>query len=160
VFSHKNVFSQVVEESARSMLYLEGSVVGEWSLSRPSKHSEDQVRGFALQQVQAYNHASHGWFFWNWHDHEYYDKWDMEKGVFGRQRLPTPLGEIGTRVLRPDWEADPWKVPRTPQSRTSSLVSWLGRVIVNPLVGLYDGGGYSLIRRLGWRRDQTGWASI
>jgi hypothetical protein len=35
------VFSQVVEESARSMLYLEGSVVGEWSLSRYAKMSKE-----------------------------------------------------------------------------------------------------------------------
>ena len=25
-------------------------------------------------QVRAYNHATHGWFFWNWRDHPDLDK--------------------------------------------------------------------------------------
>jgi hypothetical protein len=138
----------VVEESARSMCLLEGAVVGEWSLARPSPHTEDEVRDFARRQVLAYNMSSHGWFFWNWHDHKFYDKWDME-GVLERARLPRPLGELGTQVLRDEWARDPWRVPVAPRQGAAALVSWLGRIIVNPLVSLYDGGGYSLVRRLG-----------
>lgn len=102
------------------------------------------------RQVRAYNQATHGWFFWNWHDHEFYDKWDMEKGVLERGRLPHPLGELATQVLRDDWARNPWRVPLEPQAATAAvLVSWLGRNLVNPLVGLYDGGCYSFLRRLG-----------
>lgn len=43
------------------MCLLEGAVVGEWSLARPSTHSEAEVHDFAKRQVQAYNLASHGW---------------------------------------------------------------------------------------------------
>lgn len=59
------------------------AVVGEWSLalaerarrdeedcgSTCSWSAEDQIlRTFASAQLEAYSHASHGWFFWNWRD--------------------------------------------------------------------------------------------
>eukprot|EP00277_Geminigera_cryophila_P005250 CAMPEP_0179420960 /NCGR_PEP_ID=MMETSP0799-20121207/9478_1 /TAXON_ID=46947 /ORGANISM="Geminigera cryophila, Strain CCMP2564" /LENGTH=133 /DNA_ID=CAMNT_0021194669 /DNA_START=36 /DNA_END=437 /DNA_ORIENTATION=- len=133
------------------MCLLEGAVVGEWSLARPSTHTEEQVKDFATSQVRAYNHASHGWFFWNWHDHDCYDKWDMQRGVFARTRLPIPLGNLSHEVTRTEWSEDPWSIPLSPEgSGAASLVSWLGRVLVNPLVGLYDGGAYSFLRRLGF----------
>ena len=140
---------RVVEESARSLCLLEGAVVGEWSLARPAAFSEAEVCDFARRQVQAYNHATHGWFFWNWHDHQFYDKWDMEKGVFGRERLPSPLGALSGQVLRADWQRDPWLVPRSADmlGGAGALVHWVGRLIADPLVGFYDGG-----LRSWWRR--------
>eukprot|EP00439_Symbiodinium_sp_Y106_P033095 s2059_g3.t5 len=96
---------EVVAEHARELKLLPGSVVGEWSLSRPGYFSEEEKADFAQKQVVAYNHASHGWFFWNWHDHAFYPDWDLEKGVFGSGKLPCPLRQEELQgFLFPAWE--------------------------------------------------------
>ncbi|CAE7040211.1 exgA [Symbiodinium sp. CCMP2592] len=96
---------EVVAEHARELKLLPGSVVGEWSLSRPGYFSEEEKADFAQKQVVAYNHASHGWFFWNWHDHAFYPDWDLEKGVFGSGKLPCPLRHEELQgFLFPAWE--------------------------------------------------------
>ena len=70
---------------------LPGATVGEWSLARPGKFSESDEGEFALQQVLAYNHATHGWFFWNWHDHQALPAWNANSGVLESRHLPYPL---------------------------------------------------------------------
>lgn len=83
---------EMVAEHARELAQLPGAVVAEWSLARDLKDvPEEKMQEFAVKQVMAYNHASHGWFFWNWHDFDFYPSWDMERGVFNRKRLPMPL---------------------------------------------------------------------
>lgn len=58
----------------RKILRRVPAVVGEWSLalppySRSGDNEEDKaLRTFASAQLEAYNQASHGWFFWNWRD--------------------------------------------------------------------------------------------
>mmetsp|Transcript_191 Transcript_191/g.454 ORF Transcript_191/g.454 Transcript_191/m.454 type:complete len:431 (+) Transcript_191:1-1293(+) len=96
---------EVVAEHARELKSLPGSVVGEWSLSRPGQFIDAEKADFASKQVAAYNHASHGWFFWNWHDHAFYPDWDLERGVFGAAKLPSPLGKEELQgFLCPEWE--------------------------------------------------------
>jgi len=149
LLSHQQ-HSEVVVEDARSLALLPGSVVGEWSLARPGSYSEEEVADFGVAQVRAYNHALHGWFFWNWHDHEALDRWDMRRGVMGRGRLPAPLGSLGSELVNEAWEVDAWSQAsgRASLLSASSLVSFLGRWVANPLVGLYDGGMKSWLRRL------------
>lgn len=106
---------QVVAEHARELKLLPGAVVGEWSLSRPGNFTDEERAEFAVQQVLAYNHASHGWFFWNWHDHDFLPDWDLERGVLEGGKLPCPLGpqELNGSLF-PDWEIDSWRsVPST-----------------------------------------------
>eukprot|EP00927_Polykrikos_kofoidii_P068439 TRINITY_DN63801_c0_g1_i1.p1 TRINITY_DN63801_c0_g1~~TRINITY_DN63801_c0_g1_i1.p1 ORF type:complete len:596 (-),score=88.70 TRINITY_DN63801_c0_g1_i1:439-2226(-) len=102
---------QVVHEHARELALLPGAVVGEWSLSRGGRQfSSGEQADYALAQVAAFNHATHGWFFWNWHDYEFFKSWDMERGVFGSATLPNPLTATDRdSLLRPDWKADPEK---------------------------------------------------
>lgn len=121
---------QVVTEHARELALLPGAVVGEWSLSRPSSadYPLDEQKEFALRQVAAYNHASHGWFFWNWHDFEELEDWDMERGVFGRGLLPRPWPkEKREGLLFPDWEADRWE--RVPSETLAgfwpNMLAWM-----------------------------------
>jgi len=106
----------VVADHARELALLPGAVVGEWSLSRPSKFSEEDKAAFAVHQVMGYNHSTHGWFFWNWHDHEFYPDWDMERGLLDSGKLPCPLTQRELReVLYPEWERDSWaNVPTQP----------------------------------------------
>ncbi|CAE7628333.1 exgA [Symbiodinium pilosum] len=89
---------EVVAEHARELKLLPGSLVGEWSLSRPGDFSDEEKADFAHKQVQAYNHSSHGWFFWNWHDHDFYPDWDFERGVLG-SKLPHVLGRTELEAL-------------------------------------------------------------
>uniref|UniRef100_A0A7S4UFH4 glucan 1,3-beta-glucosidase n=1 Tax=Guillardia theta TaxID=55529 RepID=A0A7S4UFH4_GUITH len=84
----------VLQDEARELTHLHAAMVGEWSASRPGPYPEEEVKDFVMQQVLAYNHSSHGWFFWNWHDYSFYDKWDMENGVIGNGRLPRSLSEL------------------------------------------------------------------
>eukprot|EP00927_Polykrikos_kofoidii_P049547 TRINITY_DN43596_c0_g1_i1.p1 TRINITY_DN43596_c0_g1~~TRINITY_DN43596_c0_g1_i1.p1 ORF type:complete len:658 (-),score=102.89 TRINITY_DN43596_c0_g1_i1:173-2146(-) len=60
----------------RKILQRVPAVVGEWSLALP-EHARGNVGSseeghalcaFAEGQLEAYNQASHGWFFWNWRD--------------------------------------------------------------------------------------------
>lgn len=117
-------------EHAREVAQLPGAVVGEWSLARPcDDFCEEEMAEFARHQVLAYNHASHGWFFWNWHDYEFYPNWDMERGILGRQRLPSPLGpkELGG-LLFPAWAATrppSWPARRAPVPWVLAASSWL-----------------------------------
>jgi len=67
--------------------------VGEWSLALPQKATEqlDNVkleevyRHFAMAQLEAYESATHGWFFWTWNDRNS-PAWNMktclDKGIF------------------------------------------------------------------------------
>lgn len=61
----------------RKILRRVPAVVGEWSLALPDRalaqtdieEAQDQAyKAFAAAQLDAYSHASHGWFFWNWCD--------------------------------------------------------------------------------------------
>lgn len=70
----------------RKILRRVPAVVGEWSLAlNPRAHAEaegpaeeDQaLRDFAAAQLDAYNQASHGWFFWNWRDSPKQPGWDL-----------------------------------------------------------------------------------
>jgi hypothetical protein len=92
--------------------------------------------------VRGYNHSSHGWFFWNWHDHVFYDKWDMEQGVLGRGRLPQPLAQLAAEFAQEEWVRDPWVIPSSVAGSSASafVVSWFGRMVANPLVGGWEGG--------------------
>ncbi|CAJ1400856.1 unnamed protein product [Effrenium voratum] len=107
---------EVVSGHAMELHLLPGAVVGEWSLSRPGPFPEEEQADFARKQVLAYNHASHGWFFWNWHDYDFYRDWDLERGVFGSGKLPCPLG---TQEL--EGFMHPVEGPRP----EASLPSWL-----------------------------------
>mmetsp|Transcript_66762 Transcript_66762/g.186175 ORF Transcript_66762/g.186175 Transcript_66762/m.186175 type:complete len:590 (-) Transcript_66762:105-1874(-) len=128
----------VVAEHARELAQLPGAVVGEWSLARPSDFPDQETSEFAEEQVLAYNHSTHGWFFWNWHDHDFLPTWDMRRGVFERGRLPKPLGTRLTEgCLFPEWRADPWTaVPDWPRrsfwpramSVLPPMMAMLGRV--------------------------------
>ncbi|CAJ1366741.1 unnamed protein product, partial [Effrenium voratum] len=67
----------------RKILRRVPAVVGEWSLALPQKavaqadHEDQAYKAFASAQLQAYSHASHGWFFWNWCDSpEHHPGWD------------------------------------------------------------------------------------
>lgn len=69
----------------RKILRRVPAVVGEWSLALPHRalcqsDDEDQAyQAFATAQLQAYSHASHGWFFWNWRDSpEQHLGWDAQ----------------------------------------------------------------------------------
>lgn len=68
----------------RKILRRVPAVVGEWSLALPQRalcqsDDEDQAyQAFATAQLQAYSHASHGWFFWNWRDSEHHPGWDAQ----------------------------------------------------------------------------------
>eukprot|EP00928_Gymnodinium_smaydae_P043824 TRINITY_DN2929_c0_g1_i3.p1 TRINITY_DN2929_c0_g1~~TRINITY_DN2929_c0_g1_i3.p1 ORF type:complete len:411 (+),score=77.39 TRINITY_DN2929_c0_g1_i3:436-1668(+) len=107
----------VVLDHARELALLPGAVVGEWSLARPSSSfSDEEMAEYAEKQVLAYNHSTHGWFFWNWHDFEFYPNWDMRRGLFGQARLPKPLGlQLSAGMARPDWMEDPYaRVPLAP----------------------------------------------
>merc|ERR1740129_1387933 len=86
----------ICEDHGLELGSLPAALVGEWSIARQasaSRFTEEEKASFAMAQVRAYSTASHGWFFWNWHDHETYDLWDMRRGVFGRGRLPERLEE-------------------------------------------------------------------
>lgn len=122
---------EVVAEHARELKLLPGSVVGEWSLSRPGHFSEEEKADFAQKQVVAYNHASHGWFFWNWHDHAFYPDWDLEKGVFGSGKLPCPLRQEELQgFLFPAWEGSGWSsIPSTPlPTLWPRLMGWASKL--------------------------------
>merc|ERR1712070_645602 len=58
---------EVVNRHGKVLQSLPGAVVGEWSLSTPSRleASDESRREFGDAQLQAYSAASHGWFFWN-----------------------------------------------------------------------------------------------
>eukprot|EP00931_Biecheleriopsis_adriatica_P074250 TRINITY_DN48353_c0_g1_i1.p1 TRINITY_DN48353_c0_g1~~TRINITY_DN48353_c0_g1_i1.p1 ORF type:complete len:566 (-),score=118.06 TRINITY_DN48353_c0_g1_i1:118-1815(-) len=117
----------VVAEHARELKHLAGAVVGEWSISRPGDWTDEEKAEFAARQVLAYNHASHGWFFWNWHDHDFYPDWDFERGVLAKGKLPLPLDNatlLGS--LHPEWEEDCWSsLPGKPlPGLWPSLLSW------------------------------------
>lgn len=127
---------QVTADNARDLKLLPGAVVGEWSLSRPGTWTDDEKAEFAVHQVLAYNHASHGWFFWNWHDHDFYPDWDFERGVLDCGKLPCPLGARELKgVLFPEWEADPSSVPNRPLPgawpRMISWATWLRGLVVS-----------------------------
>jgi len=82
--------------------------------------------------VRAYNHASHGWFFWNWRDHPSLDKWDLQRGVLARGRLPLPLPPaLLSELARPEWYCveDPG---REEPAGTGAAVNWLGRRALAP----------------------------
>ena len=63
----------IVEAHKVELSQIPGAVVGEWSLAREEDFKEQDVVSFALAQVRAYDVASHGWFFWNWHDYDHYN---------------------------------------------------------------------------------------
>jgi glucan 1,3-beta-glucosidase len=90
----------------RKILRRVPAVVGEWSLAL-SHHArgdveefeEDQaLMAFASAQLEAYNQASHGWFFWTWKDiNKQQPGWDMRKCIAQRwlpkaQLLPNSCG--------------------------------------------------------------------
>jgi len=105
----------VVADHARELALLPGAVVGEWSLARPGNWSEAEDAEFASHQVLGYNHATHGWFFWNWHDHEGLVSWDMQRGVLGTGRLPSPLpSRLVEGLLFADWENGDEEAPAKP----------------------------------------------
>jgi glucan 1,3-beta-glucosidase len=64
---------RVVERHAAELREMP-AVVGEWSLAlgrtaREGGHCATEIRAwFSRLQMEAYSHASHGWFFWNWKD--------------------------------------------------------------------------------------------
>ncbi|CAK9066131.1 3-beta-glucanase 1) (Exo-1 [Durusdinium trenchii] len=68
----------------RKILRRVPAVVGEWSLALPdramasSENDEEAYRSFASAQLDAYGHASHGWFFWNWRDSPEHHGWDAK----------------------------------------------------------------------------------
>jgi len=69
----------------RKLLRRVPAVVGEWSCALPHRaiaqsDDEDQAyQAFATAQLQAYSHASHGWFFWNWRDSpQHHPGWDAQ----------------------------------------------------------------------------------
>lgn len=123
------------EEHARELSLLPGSVVGEWSLARENdqRFSEAEMAEYAAAQVRGFAAASHGWFFWNWNDHEYYTVWDMRRGVFGRQRLPTPISSLeGAARTEPRL----WATARGPSGCWGALFHYLGECfeVVGPLI--------------------------
>jgi hypothetical protein len=71
----------------RKILRRVPAVVGEWSLALAPQArgdcqmEEDQaLRAFAEAQLDAYNQASHGWFFWTWRDSPLGQPgWDLRK---------------------------------------------------------------------------------
>lgn len=102
----------VAAAHGRELYDIPNAVVGEWSCARSKPFKEDEIKEFASIQVSAYGLASHGWFFWTWHDHADLPEWDMERGIFGRARLPLPLplplaspkGAASCGDARPDFE--------------------------------------------------------
>lgn len=74
----------------KKILHRVPAVVGEWSLAlgahaRGDGDPQDEdcaLKAFAAAQLDAYSHASHGWFFWNWRDHpDQHPAWDLQKCV-------------------------------------------------------------------------------
>lgn len=77
-------------------------VIGEWSLAigsgaQPGQLSKSEMRKrFAHAQLAAYAQASHGWFFWTWHD-SHGAEWDWQlsqkDGMLSRTMIndPPPL---------------------------------------------------------------------
>lgn len=117
----------VVSSHALELKSLPGAVVGEWSISRPGQFTDEDQADFALKQVLAYNHASHGWFFWNWHDHDFYPDWDLERGVFQKGKLPNPLGAPELQgFLHPDWEDRTGELPSQVSGMWPKLMGWAG----------------------------------
>jgi len=126
---------QMVQEHARQLALLPGAVVGEFSMARQSSsYSEEEQKEFTQHQLRAYNHSTHGWFFWNWHDDPSFNDWDMEKGAFISGRLPRPLGpEETTALLVPSWD-DIHKVPTsTSAAMWPQVFSWAFWVHFNVL---------------------------
>lgn len=127
---------QVCEAHAQDLGLLPGAVVGEWSLARQNnvRFSEEEKSAFGMSQIAAYGAASHGWFFWNWNDHERLDSWDMRRGVFGRGRLPSPLGKL----VQPQ---DPklWATPRVYKGFWPKALAFVERVFA--IIGPCGRGG-------------------
>lgn len=74
----------------RKILRRVPAVVGEWSLALPPaacsddddpKENDERLRAFATAQLEAYGHASHGWFFWNWRDSPQSLSWDAQRCI-------------------------------------------------------------------------------
>jgi len=66
------------------------AVVGEWSLALPPaacsddddpRENDERLGAFATAQLEAYGHASHGWFFWNWRDSPQPVGWDAQRCI-------------------------------------------------------------------------------
>jgi len=97
-------FAQHIREVKSSMRELQEYpiVIGEWSLAigsgaQPGQLSKSEMRKrFAHAQLAAYAQASHGWFFWTWHDSNG-TEWDWQlsqkDGIFSRTMIndPPPL---------------------------------------------------------------------
>lgn len=143
-----------VERNAEELRHLP-AVVGEWSLAVGCAASQGRLTGeelralFGQLQLQAYENASHGWFFWNWKDGngvEWCWQDSYKEGVFS-SRLGEPsvmncLRETwGRSRLLPEWDCrseDPleeWLDPSPPErdisvGDTVSLRSYNNRHIV------------------------------
>jgi len=83
----------------RKILRRVPALVGEWSLALPSRAQGDDkdeaLRAFADAQVEAYNQASHGWFFWNWRDGPGKAVWDVRRCIEHRWLSKMQLGGAG-----------------------------------------------------------------
>ncbi|CAK0894982.1 unnamed protein product, partial [Prorocentrum cordatum] len=80
----------ICEDHGLEVASMPAALVGEWSLARPGRFAEEEIAAFAAAQVRAYDTASHGWFFWNWHDHEH-----LLGGTKGCLALAPPRQEGG-----------------------------------------------------------------
>lgn len=86
---------------------LSACCVSEWSLAVPdeaTKHMseverDELLRNFAKAQLEAYETATHGWFFWTWKDSAGI-AWNLER-CLAKGLLQTPEGGRTTSLLQP-----------------------------------------------------------
>merc|ERR1712032_405852 len=85
----------------RKILRRVPAVVGEWSLALPPRSrvgdepgDEDRALSlFAEAQLDAYQQASHGWFFWNWRDSPRNPGWDLSQSIKRHWLTKAQMGE-------------------------------------------------------------------
>ena len=72
---------RAVRKHGTILLNLPGSLVGEWSLSRPGRVTDDQIKEWGEVQAKQYGKSSHGSFFWNWKDFPSNPDWDIRIAI-------------------------------------------------------------------------------
>ncbi|CAE7568358.1 exgA [Symbiodinium natans] len=90
----------------RKILRRVPAVVGEWSLALPDRalaqsDTKDQAyKAFAAAQLDAYGHASHGWFFWNWCDSpDHHPGWDARTCIQRHWLAQADLCKSGASLI-------------------------------------------------------------
>jgi len=98
---------QLASDRVQCLDQLPTCCVSEWSLALPSGATKglseedcgDLYRRFGQKQVEAYEHATHGWFFWTWRDSAGV-VWNC-RDALARGLLQVPDGGRATTLIDP-----------------------------------------------------------